>query len=267
MSFLLHQKLSSALSCILIFVLTGVLTSCANTKKALYFVDVRDSVLSSTNIPGEPPIQSNDLLAISVTSLNPEASSIFNAVAVSNSITPSTGTVTPSDGYLVNAAGYIQFPVLGNIKVAGLTKEQIKAHLLKELTSKKLLIDPMVSVRYMNFRVTVLGEVSKPSVINVPSEKISILEALGLAGDLTIYAKRDNILVVREENGNKTAKRLNLNSADIFSSPYYYLRSNDVIYVEPGKARIAGAGRGQFWIPIVLSAATLATLVADRLIK
>jgi polysaccharide export outer membrane protein len=263
----LNQKIFRIFAHIVLPIASICFFSCSGSRKALYFVDIRDSILSSTNIPPEPPIQSNDLLAISVSSLSPEASSIFNTVSFSNSVGSPAVNLSQAEGYLVNAAGFIQFPVLGNIKVGGLTKEQVKQFILQELIARKLLIDPVISVRYLNFKVTVLGEVARPSVISVPSEKISILEAIGLAGDLTIYAKRDNILVIREENGKKNTKRLDLNSGEIFSSPYYYLRSNDVVYVEPGKAKIAGAGRGQFWIPIVLSGATLMTIVADRLIQ
>jgi len=143
-------------------------------------------------------------------------------------------------------------------------KEQLKATITKQLVDKKLLIDPIVSVRFQNFRVTVLGEVRNPSVIPVPSEKISLLEAIGLAGDLTIYAKRDNVLVIREENGEKTVKRMNLNSTELFTSPYYYLKSNDVVYVEPNKTKIATAGRAQVWMPVVFSALSFLTIVADR---
>jgi polysaccharide export outer membrane protein len=133
---------------------------------------------------------------------------------------------------------------------------------------QKLLTDPIVSVRFLNFRVTVLGEVNDPAVIPVPNEKISLLEAIGLAGDLTIYARRDNVMVIREdENGNKEIKRIDLNSTELLSSPYYYLRSNDIVYVEPNKARVASSGRGQIWVPAVLSGLSLVAIVVDRLVK
>ena len=135
------------------------------------------------------------------------------------------------------------------------------------LTDKKLLVDPIVSVRFQNFRVTVLGEVKNPAVIPVPSEKISLLEAIGLAGDLTVYAKRDNVLVIREENGEKITKRINLNSNELFTSPYYYVKSNDVIYVEPNKAKVASAGRSQTWLPIIFSALSFMTIIADRALR
>ena len=231
--------------------------SCVNTRKATYFNDLRDSAQFRSELLSETFIKSSDILDITVSSLNPEATAIFN---------PSHKANGENTGYLVEPNGTILFPVLGSIKVEGLTKEQLKAQLTKMLTDKKLLVDPIVSVRFQNFRVTVLGEVKNPAVIPVPSEKISLLEAIGLAGDLTIYAKRDNVLIIREENGEKTVKRINLNSNELFTSPYYYLKSNDVIYVEPNKTKVATSGRSQVWMPVVFSALSFFTIVADRVL-
>lgn len=237
---------------------------CANTRKAIYFNGLNDASISSNTPIPESIIQKNDLLSITVSSLNPDATAIFNTPNVSGLTSFGSNVMT---GYLVSTDGTIQFPILGNIKAAGLTKEQLKESLNKKLLDQKLLTDPIVSIRFLNFRVTVLGEVKNPAVISVPNEKISFLEAIGLAGDLTIYAKRDNILVIREENGNKIIKRMNLNSNELLSSPYYYLKSNDIVYVEPNKSKVASAGRGQLWIPALLSGLSLVAIVADRLIK
>ena len=251
----------------IIIFLTGIIcfplvfTSCVNTRDATYFNDLNDTSLLSLTIISESVIQKNDILNISVSSLNAEASSIYN--------TPNnaTGNTNNLAGYLVDASGNIQFPVLGSIKAESLTKEQLKINITKTLLDKKLLVDPIVSIRFQNFRVTVLGEVASPTVVSVPSEKISLLEALGFAGDLTIYAKRNNVLVIREENGKKTIKRINLNSNELFTSPYYYLKSNDIVYVEPNKAKIASVSRSQQWLPVVISALSLGIIVLDRLIK
>ena len=110
-----------------------------------------------------------------------------------------------------------------------------------------------VEIRFLNFEVTVIGEVAKPTVITVPSEKISLLKAIGLAGDLTIYGKRENVLLIREENGKKITRHIDLNSSNFFNSPYYYLEPNDVVYVQPNKAKVASAGRTQQLLPIILS--------------
>jgi polysaccharide export outer membrane protein len=137
---------------------------------------------------------------------------------------------------------------------------------------KKLLLDPIVSIRFLNFRVTVLGEVGKPTVIPIPNEKISLLEALGLAGDLTIYGNRANVMVIREDvlpgkKEQRSIARVNLNSSELFTSPYYYLQSNDIVYVEPNKAKIASTSRAGQWLPVIFSGLSLAAIVADRLIR
>jgi len=244
------------------------ITSCTTTQNVSYFSDIKDENFKSNLGVVEAPIQSNDVLSIYVSSLDTEASAIFNAnnTFVSRSTT-ATGASTQSAGYLVNADGNIQLPILGNIKAAGFTKTQLKDQITKTLLSKKLLIDPVVDIRYLNFEVTVLGEVAKPTVITVPSEKISLVKALGLAGDLTIYGKRTNILLIREKNGERITRHIDINSSDFITSPYYYLQPNDVIYVEPNKAKIASASRTQQILPIVLTGLSAAIIVLDRIIK
>jgi polysaccharide biosynthesis/export protein len=241
-------------------------TACVNTRTATYFPDVNDKTITANTPIPETMIQKNDILSISVSSLNPEASAVFNSPNNSNIMVPG-GTSNQTSGYLVSADGNIQFPILGNFKAGGLTKEQLRDSITYKLLDRKLLIDPIVNVRFLNFRVTVLGEVAHPSVVSVPNEKISLLEALGLAGDLTIYARRDNVLVIREENGDKIIKRLNLNSNELLSSPYYYLKSNDIIYVEPNKSRVGSSSRSQQWIPVVLSGLSLVVIIIDRVLN
>jgi polysaccharide biosynthesis/export protein len=251
---------------LIIVLLVWSITGCINTKKATYFNDLNSTIItSSTPIP-ETIIRKNDLLNITVSSLDAKATEVFNAP----NLLPVTTTGRSSEilGYLVGSDGTIQFPILGNVKAEGLTKDQLKITLQKKLEDQLLLKGPIVSVRFLNFRVTVLGEVKNPTAIDVPSEKISLLEAIGLAGDLTIYAKRDNVLVIREkENGDKEIKRINLNSVELLSSPYYYLKSNDVVYVEPNKSKVASTGRGQQWVPAVLSGLSLIAIFVDRFVK
>ncbi len=241
-------------------------TSCVNTQKAIYFNDLNNTTITSRTPVPETVIRKNDLLNITVSSLDPKASEVFNAPNLLPAA--STGLSTEVLGYLVGSDGNIQFPILGNIKAEGFTKEQLKEVIQKKLQDQQLLKGPIVSVRFLNFRVTVLGEVKNPTTIDVPSEKISLLEAIGLAGDLTIYARRDNVLVIREkENGDKEIKRINLNSIELLSSPYYYLQSNDVVYVEPNKSKVASTGRGQQWVPAVLSGLSVIAIVIDRVVK
>lgn len=251
-------------SCVLTIVF---FTSCTNTKKIVYFGDVKDATYSGDN-ETQAPIQPNNILSISISSLNAEASAMFNPNNNSNSrSTTVTGNNTESGGYLVNPDGTIQLPVLGSVKAAGFTKNQLKDNITNMILSKKLLVDPLVEIRFLNYEVTVIGEVARPTVITVPSEKISLLKAIGLAGDLTIYGKRENVLLIREENGKKQTRRIDLNSPDFFNSPYYYLKPNDVVYVEPNKTKIAQAGRTQQFVPIILSSLSIIVIVMDRLFR
>lgn len=247
--------------CLLLFCLTTF--SCVSTKKAVYFSDQQDAALNTSIVVPEIVLQKNDLVGITVSSLNPQASSIFNASVVSN--TGGNSVTTPSGGYLVNTEGTIQFPILGKVKAAGLTVEQLRASITGSLVEKKLLVDPIVNVRLLNFKVTILGEVGNPTVINVPNEKITLLEALGLAGDLTIFAKRDNIMVIREQQNAKVIKRINLNTSELFNSEYYYLNPNDIVYVEPNKARVASGRRSIQVLPLVLSGLSFTAIIVDRL--
>ncbi len=248
-------------------ILLAVLPGCANTEKLVYFNNVQDQVIKGNTVTGEPLIQKNDILSITVSSLNADASAIFNApnnsINTINTLTTlGTGTLA---GYLVSPDGNIQFPVIGTISVMGKTKSELGNYISTELKERKLLIDPIVNVRFLNFRVSVLGEVARPGVFTIPNEKLNILEALGLAGDITIYGKKENVLLIREDdNGQKVIKRLNLNSQEIFNSPYYFLRSNDVIYVEPSKDRVAREKTTQI-LPIVFSLVSLLIVVLDRI--
>lgn len=255
---------------VFILIITSLSIGCVNSKKTVYFSDRRDETITTTASVPQTLITSNDLLTINVSSLNPEASAIYNAPNTSISSNPggqNAGTSAHTTGYLVKADGNILLPIIGSVKAAGLTTDALSEQLIKIFLTKKLLIDPIVTVRYLNFRVTVLGEVTRPAVINVPNEKMSVLEALGLAGDITIYGRKDNVLLIREEGSQKLIKNLNLNNKDFFQSPYYYLKSNDIVYVEPNKARIAGATRTTQFLPLFLSALSFVAIVIDRVTR
>ena len=221
-------------------------SSCTPSREMVYFNELDESRIPSNIQVPETIVQPNDILSISVSSLNKAATEIFN-------IHDGSANTETSNGFLVSSDGNIQFPMLGTVKVAGLTKSQLQDKLAKSLSDKQLLLDPIVLIRFLNFRVTVLGEVTKPSVINVPSEKVSLLEAIGLAGDLGIHARRDNVLIIREEQGQNIFERINLNSNDLFTSPYYYLKSGDVVYVEPNKYKIIASKPMPQWISYGLS--------------
>lgn len=245
-----------------------MVSSCVNTRKTTYFNDVQSGVYKTAYDAAPPVIHKNDLLSIYVTSLNADASLIFNAPAMPSTTSASAnGNTTQNVGYLVNEEGNIQFPVLGNIKAEGLTVRTLNDLITDSLTKKKLLVDPLVNIRFLNFRVTVLGEVGRPTVITVPNEKISILEAIGLAGDLTIYGKRDNVLLIREEEGKKIVKRIDLNDPATLTSAFYYLKSNDVIYIQPDRNKIASVSDFRQLLPAMIAAMGVLVIVVDRLIK
>lgn len=244
------------------------LSSCVNTQKVTYFNDVQDSARLVSPATLEPVIQKKDILSITVSSLSNEATVIFNTPnlpltpgSTSNPNSPQTA------GYLVGDDGTIKFPVLGNIQAAGLTQKQMEDTITKQLIEKKLLFDPIVTSRFLNFRVTVLGEVNRPGVITVPSEQISVLEAIGQAGDLTIFGQRNNVMLIRQQGPDKIIERLDLNSSKLLQSPYYFLKSNDVLYVEPGVARAASSSLVQQRLPVILSGLSLLIILLTNVFK
>jgi len=247
--------------------LIAFFASCINTKKVAYFNDVQDSTRIASKAGLEPTIQKKDILSISVSSLSTEATIIFNMPNLPASPIASTNNTSQTAGYLVSQEGTIKFPILGDVPAAGLTQKQLENNITQLLIEKKLLFDPIVTARFLNFRVTVLGEVTRPGVVYVPSEQISILEAIGQAGDLTIYGLRDNVILIRQEGGEKLVKRLNLNSSQILKSPYFFLKSNDVIYVEPGKAKVASRSLTQQNLPVILSALSLIIILLTNVFK
>lgn len=242
--------------CLVLFV------SCGNMKKSTYFYEAPDSIYSSSQFENlEDTLHENDLLSISVSSVNKEAADMFNT---SNQVGASTamvsGVLGQASGYLVDKNGNIRFPILGEIEVAGKTKQEVRDHITGLLENQKLLLDPVVDVRLLNFRVSVLGEVLRPNVFTVPSEQISVLEALGLAGDITIYGNKQRVSLIREVGGNKVLRHLDLTSSEILSSQYFYLKSNDVIYVEPRPSKVAESSVIRPWIPVALSVVSLAII-------
>ena len=179
----------------------------------------------------------DDELLITVTTTVPAASAMYN-IPMANPATRdviATASQPQQQTYIVDANGDIDFPVLGKMHVAGMSTLELKEELVKQIA--KNVSNPIVRVQMVNFRVNVLGEVKNPGAISVKKERYSILDALADAGDLTEYGERDNVLLIREEDGKKVYKRFNLNNSDILSSPYFYLKQNDVIYVEPNEIR------------------------------
>lgn len=243
-----------------------LLTGCVSTKQVVYFQGMtaaEDSMQMA--MPYVPLIKPADVLSVQVSSINPEQSMIFNPyamVAASGAATAAGAALPTQTGYLVSSKGEITMPLLGQVPVAGLSVEQASGQIAEKL--KRYLKEPTVDVRNQNFRISVLGEVTRPSLFTIPNSQITIIEALGLAGDVTIAGRRDNVLVVRETNGKKQFARVDLTKRDVFRSPYYYLHPNDIVYVEPGKARVASADRTYQVMPIVLSAVSILSIILTR---
>ncbi len=249
-----------------------MLASCASSKKVAYFQNAVDGVVKRSEGLYDAKIMPKDILSITVSTTNPEAATPFN-LTISNTLN-ATGQMYSGSGvlqtYLVDNNGEIEYPVVGNIKVAGLTKnecqELVKSKIKAFLAEDE---DPIVTVRMSSYRVTIIGEVRSPGVIPVGTEKMSILEALASAGDLTIYGKRDNVMLIREEaNGQKTVHRLNLNDANIISSPYYYLQQNDIVYVEPNGVQAKNSAIGSsttIWFSFVGIVTSVASLLVNIL--
>jgi len=229
-----------------VLILSLTIISCSSTKKIKYFQDIPDSGQLKTiaKVDYSPPkIQTDDILTVILQLADPSASQIVNVGNVPITATgiaaaaAGSGAAQVVAGFLVNKDGEIDMPVLGKIKVGGHTT--FEAADLIRAKAATLYNDPTVIVRYANFKITVTGEVTRPGIYIVPNEKVNILDALSLAGDLTIYGKRDNVLLIRENpDGTKTPYRINLTNSDMMSSnSAYYLRQNDIVYVEPGKAK------------------------------
>jgi polysaccharide export outer membrane protein len=228
-----------ALSCLGIFYGT---TSCVSPKSIVYFQG-DTTAYSTQNITQTyaPKIQANDILSIIVGSLNAEANEVFNTAnsfttASTNYSNTGSGARVQPLGYLVASDGTIEMPLIGKVNVSGL-KTTVAADTLRARLANYLK-EPSVIVRNLNFKVSLLGEVRLPAVYVIPDEKITLPEVLSLAGDLTIYGNRTNVMIIREENGKREYGRIDLTSRDIFSSPYYYIHKNDVIYVEPVKSKM-----------------------------
>lgn len=248
------------------------LASCRTSKDDIAYISdaPRDTAMV---LHGEfsKGIQANDLLNIYVESVEPSSTIQFNQetnkIAVSSSGTvmnPGSAAGNVS-GYLVDKEGYITFPVLGRIKVAGYTHLNLAKEIEKRLVDDGHIKDPRVTVKLMNFKVSVLGEVAKPGELIIPGERITILEALAMVGDLTIHGQRTNITIIREENGERTIGNLDLTSKNIFESPYYYLHQNDVVYVEPNIRKKKSASRDMTWMSYLSSAVSVVSLAFTSL--
>lgn len=245
-----------------------VCTACTSTKNIVYLQDVVPLKQQVIEQIYEPIIHEDDLLAIMVNNREPELALPFNMPMVTYQL-GTTGGVGGSQrvlGYLVDKNGDIDFPILGKIHASGLTRMQLMEQIKEKLSSEDLLKDPIVTVQFLNFKVSVMGEVSRPGSFTISGDRITLLEALSMAGDLTIYGKRDRVAVIRENNGKRTILFHDLRSADLFNSPCYYLQQNDIVYVEPNKARAGQSDINQnnsvgVWVSVISLLTTISVLI------
>lgn len=223
---------------VFLFALPVYLFSCTTQQKIPNYLEtIRDSTSTADIVIPELRIQKNDILSIQVysASTKPEVDELYNLREASVAANQNQGT---TNGFLVDAKGNIEYPRLGTFHVDGLTKDELAAQIKKRLTEPvELLKDPTVIIRFLNLKVTVIGEVESQGVINFPGERVTILEAVGLAGGITEFGKKENVKVVREVDGKRQIGTINLSSDSLFLSPYYTLMQNDVVMVDPVKQK------------------------------
>ncbi len=252
-----YQKVTIKL--LMFFVAAVLFSSCASYEKVPYWQDLSRSHVTSEDITNLslPTIQPFDQISISVTSLNQDAANVFtNNIQVAGTLSNS-----PSFGYIVDQNGEVALPLIGSTKVAGLTTAQLSAQLQQSLQT--YLSKPTVYVRLVNFKVAVLGDVLRPNVYTSPSERLTLTEALSLAGDMNITGHRYDVVLVREVDGKRTYIPIDMNSKQIFTSPYFYLKPNDLIYVQPGKLKLENADTGYQKASILISSLTLVAIVVS----
>ncbi len=232
-------KFLSALT-LLIIVLISV-TSCVSKKDIIYMQDIDNSLSDSNQAIYNTKISNDDILRIIILSENMESVQPFNKVV--NPVASGGLAIRSQEmlqSYLVDEQGNINYPLIGSIKVSGLTRSQLEKNLQKKLL--KYVKDATVDVRILNFKITVLGEVNRPGTFSVSDSRITLLQAIGLAGDLSVYGKRSNIIVLRDDNGIQKSARVDITTSDFIYSPYYYLNQNDTVIVEPNGAQVQASG-------------------------
>ena len=241
-------------------------TACTSTKKIIYLQDVVPLKQQEIEQKYEVIIHGDDLLAIMVNSRDPELALPFNMPMVSYQLGSNAGGQQRVLGYLVDTNGNIDFPILGEIHVEGLTRMQLTELIKNKLIEGDLIKDPIVTVQFLNFKISVMGEVGRPGSFTISGDRITLYEDLSMAGDLTIYGRRDRVGVIRENNGKRTILFHDLRSADIFNSPCYYLQQNDIVYVEPNKAKSGQSSINQnnsigVWVSVISLLTTIAVLI------
>lgn len=249
------------------------LAACHTEEKILYFQDIEIGKEESISNVADIKLQPKDQISIVVNSKDAELASLFNLVRARQTLGYTTGNVFANNqgeitGYTIDDEGYIDFPQVGKVKMAGLNKSQAAKAIKDILVSRNLCSDAIVTVEFLNLYVSVFGEVSKPGKYSITKDRMTILEAISMAGDLTIHGRRDNIYVVREEAGKRVTYSVDIRSKAIFNSPVYYLQQNDAIYVHPSKVRAGQSNINEnnfksvsLWVSIASLICTVAALI------
>jgi polysaccharide export outer membrane protein len=241
---------------------------CGTPEKVVYFQDAR-AFNTFRNIDAfQVYIHQDDLLAIMVNSQATEAALPFNLPMSNYYVGGESYGQQRMLGYLVDKEGCIDFPVLGKLKVEGLTRNQLRDMIKDKLRTSGQLKDPIVTVSFMNFKVSVIGEVNRPGSFNISGERITLIEALSMAGDLTIYGRRDRIAVIRESEGKRSILYHDITRTDIFESPCYYLQQNDIVYVEPNnrkaqQSEINQNNNASIWLSVVSVLMTATSVIIN----
>ncbi len=242
---------------ILFLLMVTCFASCINSKKTTYFQPLQNRTDIDTMAIKENfaiTLHTGDILNITVNSLSPEANTMFNIFPAAAQ-SQGGGALSSAIGFLIDVDGNITLPLAGKIMVAGLTNKAAAELITKTL--EKYLVQPTVNLRVLNYKISVLGEVAHPAVFSVTNEQITLLEAITLAGDVTVYGKRKNILIIREADGKREFARVDITNRALFNSPYYYLHPNDIVYVEPVKTKFNNGNLTIQLLPIILSTTTL----------
>lgn len=214
--------------------IVALISSCAPSSKLVYLQNETESTNTNTY---EPILQPDDALLIIISSENPEVAAPYNLKSVSLQSNKEGAVANEKQlAHIIDKEGNIEFPFVGQIKLAGATKSEAISIIKNAL--KEYIADASVYIKILNFKVSVLGEVNKPGTFTINSDRVTLLEALSLAGDLTVYGKRKNILIIREQDGNKKMERIDITNSNFLNSPYYYLAQNDVLYIEPNKTKV-----------------------------
>ena len=243
-----------AIKIILAALLLQFVASCVSRKEIVYFQNLPEEIAQLDSVQSNFKIKPNDILSITVTAYDPSAVQPFNLVLQSRG-----GILAENQGYLTSADGYINFPVLGKIKAAGFSRAELGEQLTEKIS--EYILDPIVTINVLNFKVSILGGVTRPGTFSVQGERLTLPEAISLAGDISVYGRTDRVLVLRENDGKKDYAYLDMRDAKIMESEYFYLQQNDLIYVEPSNVALQEAAIPSSTRTIISLASLIITII------